>query len=82
MQVMINTEFIKLDQLIKLSGMVQTGGFAKQIIADGMVKLNGNYEFQRGKKIRPGDVVEIEIRDESDQIVETHTIEVVFGQEE
>jgi len=30
MQVMINTEFIKLDQLIKLSGMVQTGGFAKQ----------------------------------------------------
>jgi len=82
MQVMINTEFIKLDQLIKLSGMVQTGGFAKQIIADGMVKLNGDYELQRGKKIRPGDIVEIEIRDESDQIVETHTIEVVFGQEE
>jgi len=82
MQVMINTEYIKLDQLIKLSGMVQTGGFAKQIIADGMVKLNGDYELQRGKKIRPGDVVVIEIRDESDQIVETHTIEVVFGQEE
>jgi len=82
MQVMINTEFIKLDQLIKLSGMVQTGGYAKQIIADGMVKVNGNHELQRGKKIRPGDLVEIEIRDESDKIVETHTIEVVFGQEE
>lgn len=82
MRVMIHTAFIKLDQLIKLSGLVQTGGFAKQVIADGLVKLNGEYEVQRGKKIRPGDIVEIEVRDESDVLVETYTIEVEFGQEE
>ncbi|SCZ76668.1 RNA-binding S4 domain-containing protein [Acidaminobacter hydrogenoformans] len=82
MYVMIHTDFIKLDQLIKLSGLVQTGGYAKQVIADGLVKLNGEYEVQRGKKIRPGDKVEIEVRDESDALVETYTIEVGFGQEE
>ena len=82
MSVMIHTAFIKLDQLIKLSGLVRTGGFAKQVIADGLVKLNGEYEVQRGKKIRPGDIVEIEVRDESDALVETYTIEVEFGQEE
>ena len=82
MQVGISTEYIKLDQLIKLSGLVQTGGFAKQLIADGCIKLNGVYELQRGKKIRMGDVVEIEVRDDSDQIIETYTIEVVADQEE
>lgn len=82
MQVLIHTDFIKLDQLIKLSGLVQTGGYAKQVIADGLVKLNGEYEIQRGKKIRPGDIVEIEVRDDSDALVETYTIEVEFGQEE
>jgi ribosome-associated protein len=82
MEVAISTEFIKLDQLIKLSGLVQTGGFAKQIITDGMIKVNGEVILQRGKKIRPGDVVDIEVTDESNKIIEAYHIEVVFGQED
>jgi ribosome-associated protein len=82
MLVHISSDFIKLDQLIKLAGLVQTGGFAKLIIADGMVKLNGVVETQRGKKIRPGDVIDIEVVDEDGEIVETYKIDVAFGQED
>ena len=56
----INTEFIKLDQLIKFAGIVQTGGESKMLIQDGMVKVNGEVELRRGKKIVKGDKIEIE----------------------
>lgn len=56
----INTEFIKLDQLLKYASFVQTGGEAKQVIADGLVKYNGEVCTQRGKKIREGDKVELD----------------------
>lgn len=61
----IKTEFIKLDQLLKYASLVQTGGEAKLLIADGEVKVNGEVCTQRGKKIRNGDVIEL-----FDQIVE------------
>ena len=54
----INTEFIKLDALLKFAAAVGTGGEAKQVIADGMVKVNGETCTQRGKKLRAGDRVE------------------------
>lgn len=60
----ITTEYIKLDQLLKHSGVAQTGGEAKYIIQTEKILLNGEKVDQRGKKIRPGDVVifgEIEI---------------------
>lgn len=60
MNIKIDTEFIKLDSLLKLSGIVQTGGIAKNIIQDGLVKVNGEVETRRGKKIRQGDVVEFD----------------------
>lgn len=60
MNIKIDTEFIKLDSLLKLAGIAQTGGMAKNIIQDGMVKVNGEVDTRRGKKIRPGDVVEFE----------------------
>jgi len=54
----INTEFIKLDALLKFSGLCETGGDAKLCIADGFVKVNGEVCYARGKKIYPGDRVE------------------------
>lgn len=56
----INTEFIKLDQFLKHAGIIQTGGQAKMMIKDGLVKLNDEIVFERGRKIRKGDIIEIE----------------------
>lgn len=56
----IHTEFIRLDQLLKFSGLVDTGGMAKEIIAQGYVFLNGECCTMRGKKIRPGDRITVE----------------------
>lgn len=55
----ISTEFIKLDALLKFAGVCDTGGEAKQAVQDGDVLVNGAVCTMRGKKIRPGDVVEI-----------------------
>ena len=56
----IRTPFIKLEQLMKLAGLVDTGGLAKEIIQDGCVSVNGEVCTMRGKKIRNGDVVTVE----------------------
>ena len=57
-KITIDTDFIKLDSLLKFAAAVGTGGEAKQAIAEGLVKVNGEVCTMRGKKIRPGDVVE------------------------
>lgn len=59
-KVTINTEFIKLDQFLKFVNVVESGGVAKIVINDGLVKVNGEVCTQRGKKIRENDVVEFE----------------------
>ena len=56
-KILIHTEFIKLDSLLKLAGLVETGGEAKLLIQNGQVEVNGEVCTMRGKKIRPGDVV-------------------------
>lgn len=56
-EVKIRDEFIKLGQAMKLANLVDSGVDAKFIIQDGEVKVNGTVEVQRGKKIRPGDVI-------------------------
>lgn len=53
----IKDEYIKLGQAMKLSGMVSSGVEAKIVIKDGQVAVNGEVEFQRGKKLYHGDVV-------------------------
>lgn len=58
-EVKISTEFIKLDQFLKFAGLVNTGGEAKSIILEGRVKVNGEVETARGKKLRVDDIVEI-----------------------
>jgi len=54
----IRDDFIKLGQAVKLAGLVQSGVEAKIEIQEGFVKVNGEVELQRGKKIHPGDVIE------------------------
>lgn len=56
----ITTEYIKLDALLKFSGVAETGGEGKEIIFSGAVKVNGELCLMRGKKLRPGDVVEVD----------------------
>jgi len=55
----IQTEFIKLDSLLKFAGFAATGGEAKQLIAEGLVLVNDEACLMRGKKIRPGDRVRV-----------------------
>ncbi|WP_077370130.1 RNA-binding S4 domain-containing protein [Anaerosalibacter sp. Marseille-P3206] len=59
-EVKIDTEYIKLDQLLKYSGFAQTGGHSKMLIQEGVVLVNDNVVTERGKKIRSGDIVKIE----------------------
>lgn len=60
MEIEIKTEYIKLDQLLKFASLTDTGGLAKEIIQQGLVKVNGEVCTMRGKKIRTGDVVSVE----------------------
>ncbi len=59
-KVKISTEFIKLDQLLKFASISQSGGESKVFIKSEEVKVNGKIATERGKKIRPGDIVEVE----------------------
>ena len=54
----ITTEYIKLQDLLKLAAVTATGGEAKLLIQDGEVLVNGEVCTMRGKTLRPGDVVE------------------------
>lgn len=58
MEIQITTKFIKLDALLKFAALVGTGGEAKFVIAEGLVKVNGETCTMRGKKLRSGDTVE------------------------
>lgn len=59
-QVAIKTEYIKLDALLKFAGIAETGGEGKEIISEGVIKVNGEVCLMRGKKIRPGDQVNVD----------------------
>lgn len=61
-KIFIHTEFIKLDSLLKLAGLVETGGEAKLLIQNGQVEVNGEVCTMRGKKLRPGDSVTLDGR--------------------
>ncbi len=65
----ITTEYIKLDKLLKFSGIAENGADAKDMILDEMVSYNGEICTMRGKKVRPGDTVVIVFEDETVQIM-------------
>jgi ribosome-associated protein len=54
---LIDNEYIQLNQLLKLLGLVDTGGEANQRIVDGEVLVNSEIEYQKRKKLRSGDVI-------------------------
>ena len=59
-EVEIKTEFIKLDQLLKWAGLAGDGGEARYHILEGNVKVNGEIEKRRGKKIYENDIIELD----------------------
>ena len=54
----LKEEYIKLGQALKAAGLVESGVDAKFAVQDGLVKVNGQVETQRGKKLVEGDIVE------------------------
>lgn len=59
-EIKIDSEFLKLQDLLKLGGAVDTGGMAKIVIQNGEVKVNGEICTMRGKKMRNGDTAEFD----------------------
>lgn len=59
-EVYIRPPFIKLEQFLKLCGFADTGGMAKNVISEGLVRVDGEVCVMRGKKLRGGEVVEVE----------------------
>ena len=56
----LREDYIKLGQALKAAGLVESGVDAKFVVQDGLVKVNGQIETQRGKKLVAGDLVEFE----------------------
>ena len=59
-QIKLRDDYIKLGQALKAAGLAGSGIDAKMLIQDGRVKVNGNIEYQRGKKLYDGDIVEFD----------------------
>lgn len=57
-EIKITTPFIKLDQLVKFAGLAETGAKAKILIELGEFNVNGDLCTKRGKKIKPGDIID------------------------
>ena len=63
LEINITTEYIKLDQLLKFSGLAESGSDAKDMILEEIVEVNGEICLMRGKKIRPGDKIKVTFED-------------------
>ena len=59
-EVYIKTEFIKLNQLLKLAGVLDQGSDIKYMLESGQIRLNGETVCQRGRKIKNGDIVSVD----------------------
>ncbi len=57
-KIILREEYIKLGQALKAMNLVESGVEAKIVIINGEVKVNGETEYQRGKKLRAGDIIE------------------------
>lgn len=55
----IHTEYIDLLQFLKATGIAATGGEAKALVDDGLIRVNGEDESRRRRKLRPGDRVDV-----------------------
>lgn len=59
-EIQIDSEFIKLGQLLKLAGLADSGSYAKIFITEGKVKVNDEVDLRRGRKVYKGDIVSFE----------------------
>lgn len=59
-KIILREEYIKLGQALKAAGFVDSGAESKEVIINGLVKVNGDVELQRGKKLYEGDIVEFD----------------------
>jgi ribosome-associated protein len=59
-EVAITAGMIRLGQLLKLSGLADTGGEARELVSEGAVRVNGEVETRRGRQLHSGDVVELD----------------------
>lgn len=57
-EIYLREEYIKLGQALKAANIVESGVYSKLVIKDGLVKVNGEIETQRGKKLRAGDIID------------------------
>lgn len=57
MEIQIRDEFIKLGQALKLAGVVEDGVEAKYVITEGLVKVNGETDLRRGRKVYDSDII-------------------------
>ena len=58
--VAIDGDMIRLGQLLKLSGVAESGGEARELVAEGLILVNGEVETRRGRQLHRGDVVEVD----------------------
>jgi ribosome-associated protein len=56
----LTREFIELDKLLKLLSLAPSGGVAKMMVAEGLVQVNGEFEFRKTRKLHAGDVVRLD----------------------
>lgn len=59
LDVVIRDDTIRLGQLLKLAGLAESGGHARELIQDGEVRVNGEVDLRRGRQLRCGDVVDV-----------------------
>lgn len=75
-EIKISTPFIKLDSFLKFAEIADTGGLAKIMVQEGMISVNGEVCTMRGKKLIPGDTVEVRLYDEENDTFEIIEIKV------
>ncbi|MCM1335758.1 MAG: RNA-binding S4 domain-containing protein [Bacteroides sp.] len=68
-EIKIKPPFIKLEQLLKYAAIAETGGMAKQMISDGIVQVNGEVCFMRGKKLVGGDKVSVNFEEGTEEFL-------------
>ena len=68
-EIKVKPPFIKLEQFLKLCDVAETGGMAKMMINDGIVEVNGEVCFMRGRKLHNNDVIEVNFEEGTEQFI-------------
>jgi ribosome-associated protein len=58
----VDGDMIRLGQFLKFADLIESGGESKEVIAEGLVAVNGEIEMRRGRQLRDGDIVDLDDR--------------------